>query len=67
MQRVKTAFFKMAITQISDNVSEICRPPDKHAHMKIIFLMSQQKRTLWVLKRFFSMIRFFSTQNICFK
>ena len=34
-------------------------PPDKSAYLKIIFLISQPKRMLWVLKRTVSMRRFF--------
>ena len=35
------------------------RPPDKSACLKIIFLISQPKNKLWVLKRTVSMRRFF--------
>ena len=35
------------------------RPPDKSAYLKIIFLISQPKHMLWVLKRTVSMRRFF--------
>ena len=37
----------------------IIRPPDKSAYQKIIFLISQPKHMLWVLKRTVSMRRFF--------
>ena len=37
----------------------IPRPPDKCAYLKIIFLISQPKHKLWVLKRTVSMRRFF--------
>ena len=36
-----------------------CRSPDKSAKLKIIFLVSQPKHMLWVLKRTVSMRRFF--------
>ena len=35
------------------------RPPDKSGQLKIIFLISQPKHMLWVLKRTVSMRRFF--------
>ena len=35
------------------------RPPDKSEYLKIIFLISQPKHMLWVLKRTVSMRRFF--------
>ena len=39
---------------------ECCsRPPDKSVKQKIIFLISQPKHMLWVLKRTISMRRFF--------
>ena len=41
------------------------RPPDKSVYQKIIFLISQPKRMLWVLKRTVSMRRFFSTPKPC--
>ena len=37
----------------------VCRPPDHSAYLKIIFLISQPKHMLWVLKRTVSMRRFF--------
>ena len=37
----------------------IVRPPDKSEYLKIIFLISQPKHMLWVLKRTVSMKRFF--------
>ena len=36
-----------------------CRPRDKSAYLKIIFLISQPKHMFWVLKRTVSMRRFF--------
>ena len=35
------------------------RPPDKSAYLKIMFLISQPKHMLWVLKRAVSMRGFF--------
>ena len=40
-------------------VKHIKRPPDKSAQLKIIFLISEPKHLLWVLKRTVSMRRFF--------
>ena len=37
----------------------IARPPDKSSYWKTIFLISQPKHMLWVLKRTISMRRFF--------
>ena len=37
----------------------ICRPPDKNAYWKTIFIISQPKHLLWVLKRTVSLRRFF--------
>ena len=58
--------------KLSDRVFPVCysdmhfltkffllRPPDKSAHQKIIFLFSQPKHMLWVLKRTVSMRQFF--------
>ena len=36
----------------------ISRPPDKSVYQKVIFLISQPKHMLWVLKRTVSMRRF---------
>ena len=41
-----------------DGKSEF-RPPDKSVYLKIIFLITQPKHMLWVLKRTVSMRRFF--------
>ena len=42
-----------------DAMRNLLRPPDKSVYLKIIFLISQPKRMLWVLKRTVSMRRFF--------
>ena len=38
---------------------EECRAPDKNAYWKSTFFISHPKHMLWVLKRTFSMRRFF--------
>ena len=48
----------------TETVYEFCkyclnRPPDKSVYLKIIFLLSQAKHMLWVLKRTVSMRQFF--------
>ena len=47
--------FKTFILSILDRFYCISRPPDKSAHWKIIFFISDPKHMLWVLKRIVSM------------
>ena len=42
-----------------ESILKCSRLPDKNAYVKIIFLISQPKYMLWVLKRTVSMRRFF--------
>ena len=46
---------KILIFQVEINFFPYIRPPDKSVHWKIIFLISQPKHMLWVLKRTVSM------------
>ena len=53
------AYMYMQYTTVKSPTSVSCRPPDKSAYWKIIFLITQPKHMLWVLKRTVSMRRFF--------
>ena len=48
-------------------VMKIIRPPAKSAEQKIIFLISEPKHMLWVLKWTVSMRRFFEHPQHMFK
>ena len=58
---------KMPICWKSHATSHICRPPDKSMYLKIIFLISQPKHVLWVLKRTVSMTGSFEHPKLLFK
>ena len=49
-----------------DFKSLVCRPPLQSAYHKTIFLISQPKHMLWVLKRTVSMRRFFCAPKTYF-
>ena len=53
----RTCSTKKRIKKILKNI--IYRCPDKSVYWKIIFLISQPKHMLWVLKRTISIRRFF--------
>ena len=56
---VNSCLLSVAYSSGIQNNTIFNRPPDKSAHLNIIFLLSQSKHMLWVLKRTVSMRRFF--------
>ena len=55
---------RLSIQNIDQDITQVYRPPDKSAYVKIIFLISQPKHMLWVLKRTGSLRRFSTKTHV---
>ena len=56
---IKVAAFTVSQKSLNTKSETESRPPDKNLYLNIIFLISQPKHMLWVLKKTVSMRRFF--------